>query len=261
MASILDRKVINDDKKSMFFLIAIAILCVWFLSAPAKRLAELGMLNNQVRFRYAQLTHQKFPEEYVFHRNNAVFLVQMNNPIRTKHAIMEMDKSISTVPDYVPSNIVQGLYKDRAYIKLFAGDKKGALDDLLLSGDLNINDNLKVASLLTEREVYGLAKKHCHNILKENDTAISGYICLSYVYEKSGRPQSALRIYNYAIDKKRPNNPKLYVERALLKQRINDFNGYNEDIAIAKNLSPSIDTKLSMMEDAIHPMSVNLVAQ
>ena len=261
MASVLDKKIIKNDKKCMYYLIAVVILCIWFLSSPTKRLAELGMTNNTIRFKYAQLTHQKFPEEYVFHRNNAVYLVKMNSPIRTKHAILEMDKSISTVPDYVPPQLVQGLYKDRAYIKLYAGDKKGALDDLLLSGNLNINDNLKAASLLTEKEVYGVARKHCQNILKENDNAISGYICMSYVYEKAGKPQSALKIYNYAIDKKKPNNPKLYVERALLKQRTNDFIGYNEDIAIAKNLSPNIDTKISMMEEVIHPTSINLIAQ
>ena len=261
MASVLDRKVIKDDKKFLYFIFALLIINIWFFSAPVKRLAQIGMINNFIRFQYAQLTHQKYPEEYVFHRNNAVYLVRMNNKTRTKHAIIEMDKSISTVPEYVPKGAVQNLYKDRAYIKLFAGDKKGALDDLLLSGDLSMNDNLKAAALLTEREVYGMARKHCQNILQENDTAIAGYVCMSHVYEHAGRPKSALKIYNYAINTKRPDNPKLYVERALLKQRINDYNGYDEDIAMAKKLSPNIDVEKSLMADAIDLKQLNLLVQ
>ena len=179
----------------------------------------------------------------------------------SKGILKEMDMAINTVPEYVSPEVVQGLYKDRAYIKLFAGDKKGALDDLLLSGNLDINDNMKAAALLIDRQAYSLARKHCMNIINENNAAIAGYVCLSRVYEQAGKLNSARKIYDYAIETKKPANPKLYAERALFRHRTNDFKGYDEDVAIAKKLSSSVNLEISMMEDAINPKEINLVLQ
>lgn len=261
MASILDKKVIKDDKNCLYFLIILIIINVWFFTAPAKRVTEMSLIANNIKYHFAQMTHDNTFEEYLYHRNNATYLVKLNNKQRTKHAIIEMDKAISTVPDYVSSGVIQSLYRDRAYVKLYAGDKKGALDDFLLAGDLNMVDNLKIAVLLTERSAFGLAAKHCQNILKEDRGAISGYICLSYVYEKAGKQSSALKIYNYAIATKKPANPKLYVERALFKKRINDIKGYNEDIAIAKNIAPNVDITTSITTEAINPKNLTFVVQ
>lgn len=262
MASVLDKEVIKDDKKFLYFLIALLIVNIWFFSSLTKHLAEIGIIYNNIRYRYAQLTHQKYPEEYEFHRNNAVYLVRLNNKIRTKHAVLEMDKSIATAPDYLPQYVVQNLYKDRAYIKLFAGDKKGALDDFILSSDiLSTEDNIKVAAILTEQGAFGVARKYCQDVLKADDSLIAGYVCMSHVYEQMGKPKSALKIYNYAIDEKYPNNAKLYVERALLKQRINDYDGYEKDIEKAKKISPNVDIKKSLMSDAINLTKLDLQVQ
>ena len=174
---------------------------------------------------------------------------------------MEMNKAISSVPDYLSEDVIKGLYRDRAYIKLYSGDKKGALDDFLLSGELSIADDLKVAALLLERDAYAMAVKYCNNILKENNAAVAGYVCLSHVYERAGRPASALKIYDYAIENKKPNNPKLYVERALFKQRINDFAGYDDDINVAKGLLPNVDIEHSLMEEAVNPKTLMVAVQ
>jgi len=261
MASVLDKKVIKDDKKFVYFIILIVLINVWFFSAPTKRMAYIEMFFNNIRYQQAKASHDSSYEEYMYHRNNAIYLIKLKNSRRTLHAIKEMDKAIATVPDYVTPSVVQNLYRDRGYIKLYAGDKKGALEDLLLSGDLNMNDNLKVAVILTDHQAYGMARKYCQNILQENNTAILGYVCLSYVYERAGKTNSARKIYDYAIENKKPSNPKLYVERALFKQRINDFKGFDEDIAIAKKLSPSINIKTSMIEEAVKPTDINLSVQ
>ena len=261
MASVLDKKVVKDDRKFLGFMIFLIIVNIWFFTAPSRRMTQIGLLCNSIKYKQAQLSNDNSLQEYMYHRNNAAYLVKLNNKRRTLHAIKEMDMAINTVPEYVSPEVVQGLYKDRAYIKLFAGDKKGALDDLLLSGNLDINDNMKAAALLIDRQAYSLARKHCMNIINENNAAIAGYVCLSRVYEQAGKLNSARKIYDYAIETKKPANPKLYAERALFRHRTNDFKGYDEDVAIAKKLSSSVNLEISMMEDAINPKEINLVLQ
>lgn len=261
MASLLDKKIVNDDRKFSVMLIILLMFVVWFFSNLERRDIQIKMICNSVRYYYAKITNDNSYSEYIYHRNKAVYLAKLNSPRRVKHAIIEMDKAVAVVPDYVSESVLKGLYRDRAYIKLYAGDKKGALHDFLLSGELNLTDDLKVAILLTECEAYGMAVKYCNEILKENNTAVTGYVCLSHVYEQAGKPASALKIYNYAIENKKPGNPKLYVERALLKKRINDLNGYDEDITLAKGLSPNINVECSLMEEAINPKWLLLSVQ
>ena len=81
---------------------------------------------------------------------------------------------------------------------------------------------------------------------------------LKYTKKKSfGRYDIAIKVWDLSIDR-RSNNPKAYVERARVKKKIGDITGYNEDIAKAREYSPTIDIDESITNDALHPKMLTL---
>ncbi len=203
----------------------------------------------------SRLTNNTDATEYLFHRNNAVYLAKMYP--NKKKALDEMNKAIQTFPSYFSDSELKSLYKDRAEIRLMAGDYKGALSDFMNSGDIQFNDNLKVAMLFKEQGNYREAMSFCNRILEADSTAFAGFACLSDLYSSIGRYDIAIKVWNLSIDR-RSNNPKAYVERARVKKKNGDIIGYNQDIAKAKEFSPIIDIDESITNNALHPKMLML---
>ena len=257
MASILDKKVIKDDRKFLIGIISVFIIVAWLCSPFGNKYTHMSYMANNIMYQLSKMTNSVRVPEYIHMRNNAVFMANLH-PKQSNLSLNEMNKAISSVPDYVPSSELAKLYKDRAYIKLYYGDKRGALEDYLLSGDsLDINDRFKVANLLLEKKQYKMATEHCKYILENNYQAFIGYACLANVYESAGRTDVALRLYGLAVSKK-PGSARAYIERAQLKLRMGDMKGYTEDLNKAKQMSPNIDKEPSLTEEALSPKKCTL---
>ena len=211
----------------------------------------MSYLANNIMYQVSKITNSVRVPEYIHMRNNAVFMANLH-PKQSRLSLNEINRAIAAVPDYVPNTEVAKLYKDRAYIKLYYGDKRGALEDYLLSNDLDLNDNFRVAILLSEKGQYKMATDRCKSILANNSQAFIGYACLSHVYEAAGRADVALRLYNMAVERK-PGSARAYKERAQLKMRMGDMSGYTDDLNKAKQMSPNIDKEPSLVDDAVSP--------
>ena len=249
MASLLDKKVVKDDRKFLIGMISALIFMIWMFFPSGNRIIQIGYWINNIAYFVSSHVDNGAVVEYKHYKDNAVYLAKIN-PRHPQKALDEIDKAIAKIPDYASQEEISSLYATRANIKLYYGDKKGAMNDYLLAKKLNINDDLRLAILLADNKQYKLASEYCKDILFENSEAFSGYACLAYVYESAGRKDTAVTVYNIAIDKK-PNNALAYIERANLKKRLNDAKGYEEDVAKAKNLLPKIDTNKSIFHDAV----------
>ena len=256
MASILDKKVVKDDKKFLIGLISTFLFVMWLFSPFGNRFAQLAFWADSFSYMCSKLMNTGRVPDYVHYRNRAIYLAKIY-PRNSKRSLEEMDKSIEAGTKYLDENKMSILYSDRAQIKLYYGDKKGALQDFLTAEHLSITDDLKTAVLLTEKGQYPMAVEYCKDILSESPGAFAGYACLSHVYEAAGRPDVAIKLYDLAADKK-PNSAIVYMERARLKQRLNNIDGYNQDKETAKKLSPNAETEMSIIDEAIAPGKLSI---
>ena len=246
----------KDDIKLLSWIIAGFIFVAWLCTPPGNKFLQMCFWGNHVKYFTAKLMRPTEVNDYIFYRNNAIYLAKMykKNPER---AVAEMNKAISSVPAYISDEELNSLYKERAQIKLFAGDFSGALDDFLHSGKISFMDNLTVAMLLKERGRYKLAGSYCNEILNADSTAYAGYACLSELYVSLGRHDVAQRIWDLAIDRKK-NNPRAYMDRAKVKKLSGDIKGYEADVAKAKEYLPTIKEEDSIIYDALHPKILTL---
>ena len=175
-------------------------------------------------------------------------------------ALKEMDKAITTIPNYVSEKELQLLYKDRANIELYAGMYEKALSDFVRSEMIDFNDYLKVALLYKEVGNYREALSYCNAILNVDSTAYAGYACLADIYVSAGRPDVAIRVWDLAIDRK-PNNARQYVDRGKLKQSMGYPQEADKDFAIAKESLHTIDMNSSIIEETLHPKVLMLSIQ
>ena len=93
---------------------------------------------------------------------------------------------------------------------------------------------------------------YCNNILNKDNSAYAGFACIADVYKSANRPDVALRVWDLALDMNK-NMPRAYVDRALLKKSMGDLTGYDSDIKLAKQYSPTVDLNASIIEDTLHP--------
>lgn len=245
----------KDDAKLLAWLMCGFLFVAWLCTPPGNKFLQICFWGNNTKLFAAKIMNNSDSTEYLFHRNNAVYLAKMYD--NKKRALIEMDNAIKTLPSYVSESELKSLYKDRAYIKLMAGDYKGSLNDFLHSDDIQFNDNLKVAMLFKEQGNYREAMSYCNRILSIDATAYAGYACLSDLYSSIGRYDIAVRLWDLLIDRK-PNMPRAYAERAQVKKKMGDNMGYNSDVAKAKEFLPSINIEESITYDALHPKILNL---
>ena len=256
MASLMDKKVVKDDKKFLIGLISTFLFVLWLCSPFGNRFAQIAFWADNCSYLYAKFMNTGRVPDYVHYRNRAIYLAKIY-PKDSKRSLNEMNKAVELGSKYLDDNAMSKLYSDRAQIKLYYGDKKGALQDFLTADHLSITDDLKAAVLLTDNGQYVMASEYCKDILAERSGAFAGYACLSYVYEAAGRPDTAIKLYDLAIDRK-PNSAIAYMERARLKQRLNNIDGYNQDKETAKKLSPNIEKEMSIIEEAVAPGKLSI---
>lgn len=240
----------KDDVILLTWVVVILLLVVWFIIPPRNKFTQICFWGNNAKFFFAKMIGTSASTEYIFHRNNAIYLARMN-PKKTI-ALKEMDKAVQTLPSYASDKELRSLYKDRAEIKLFLGDYKGALNDFVNSDMITFNDSLKVAMLFKLAGNYKEALSYCNNILNKDNSAYAGFACIADIYTSVGRPDVALKVWDLAIDRNK-NNPRAYADRALIKKAMGDMEGYNNDIKIAKEYSPALNIEDSIIEDALHP--------
>ncbi len=245
----------KEDAKLLAWVICGFLFVAWMFTPPGNKFLQVCFWGNNTQLFISKLTHNSDATEYLFHRNNAVYLAKMYP--NKKKALDEMNKAIQTFPSYSSESELKSLYKDRADIRLMAGDYKGALNDFMNSGDIQFNDNLKVAMLFKEQGNYREAMSYCNRILEVDSTAYAGFACLSDLYTNLGRYDIALKVLDLSIDR-RTNNPKAYAERAKVKKLMGDLEGYNKDVAKAKEYSPTINIDESLTYDALHPKILTL---
>ena len=175
----------------------------------------------------------------------------------TLKTVKKLGINKDNVEDFVSEKELQSMYRDRAYIKLYTGDHKGALDDFLHSGKIEFNDYLKMAMLFKVNGNLKYAISYCNAILDVDFKAYAGYACLADIYTTARRPEIGIRVWDLSIDRSK-NNPRAYVERAKLKQMVGDTNGYEQDIKTAKELLPTVDLNYSITDEALHPKVLRL---
>lgn len=245
----------KEDAKLLAWVICGFLFVAWLCTPPGNKFLQVCFWGNNTQLFISKLTHNSDATEYLFHRNNAVYLAKMYP--NKKKALDEMNKAIQTFPSYSSESELKSLYKDRADIRLMAGDYKGALSDFMNSGVIQFNDNLKVAMLFKEQGNYREAMSYCNRILEVDSAAYAGFACLSDLYTNLGRYDIALKVLDLSIDR-RTNNAKAYAERAKVKKLMGDLEGYNKDVAKAKEYSPTINIDESLTYDALHPKILTL---
>lgn len=238
------------DKKVILIASLVFIVIMYFIIPPYNKLAQIGYCINNVKF-YLNLNK---PEAFVFHRNNAIYLARMNN---SSGALNEINKAISIVPSSTSEEFIYDLYRDRANIRLFYGDHKGALTDYLKIPNHSINDYLKIAMLLKENGKRRLAVSYCNKIIDIDIKAYAGYACIADVYGSAGKFEASVMIYDLLIDRV-PNKAKYYADRAMYKRKAGDNKGADSDLKYAQELSPILDVTSSITYDALHPKKLEL---
>ena len=235
MSSLLDKnKDIPEDGRNKYGFIIIAIFMIWLFFPNNNSFIKLSYLFDNIVYQCARITHANVKPGFIHHRNNAISLAKAY-PKKASRSLKEMDKAIKTTP--TGSAYVKKLHRERALIKLYYGDKAGALEDYKLADELKAEDTLRVGILLADASKFSEAAGYCEKIINYNDEVVSGYICLSYVYEKAGYMDAAIHIYDLLAGLK-PDNYMVYKERALLKQRMGDTDGAEEDFKKAKEIFP-----------------------
>ena len=245
----------KDDFKLLTLVIAIFICILWLCTPPGNKFLQMCFFGNHVKYFIVKITDNDATTKYIFHRNNAIYLAKLykNKP----YAVEEMNKAIEAAPSFVADSEMKLLYKERAQIKLYVGDYNGALDDYLHSENISFTENLTVAMLLKERGNYRLAGTYCNAILNTDAMAYAGYACLSELYTSIGKYETALHLWDLAIDRNK-NNPRAYLDRAKIKKKIGDIKGYEDDVVLAKKYLPTIDEDESITYDALHPKILSL---
>lgn len=242
-----DRK---DDTKILIKIILGFLFVAWLCTPPGNKFLQICFLGNNIKYNVMRIVKPSHTNEYLHHRNNAIYLAKMY-PNKDK-AIKEMNLAINALPKYAPDSELKSLYKDRGEIKLYQGDKKGALSDFMLSGQIYFSDYLKVAMLFKTIGKYREAMLYCNSILNQDASAYAGFACIADIYKSVNRPDLALRAWDLAIDRNN-HNPRAYIDRAKVKKSMGDLVGYDEDIKVAKTYSPTIDIDSSIIDETLAP--------
>ena len=250
MASIFAKKHSRkDDIKILVAIIGVFLFIMWLCTPPGNKFAQMCFFGNNTKYFIAKLINPDETTEYIFHRKNAEYLVDMKYD---QAALREMDKAIQTFPVYVSEDKLSNLYRDRAKLRIYCKMYKSALDDYLKVTNLTFYDQFYIAMLFKEIQNYKEALPYCNSIVNVNPESYLGYACLADVYSAAGMPQTSVKVFDYLIYKV-PNRARYYVERARYKKSVGDLVGFDEDMAKAKELSPGVEEDYSIVKDLMFP--------
>lgn len=255
MITNLNKKNRKDDIKLLSIIIAGFLFVVWLCTPPGNKVAQLAFYGNKTQFFIAKLTKpQSELNEWIFHRNNAVYLARME---RKKLSLQEMDNAIKTFPSYGKDSDLERLYSEKAQLEMFFGEYDSALNDYLKGSVSNIHDKFKIALLYKEKGLYKDALSYCTQIVNIDSSAYMGYACLADVYAGVGRYSTSVRIYDLLIDRVQ-NRARYFADRAVYKKKAGDIEGYNADMKKAKELSPNVSEESDLIEDTLKPKVLTL---
>ena len=250
MGSIFSKKnTRKEDIKILSAIIGVFLFVAWLCSPPGNKFAQMCFFGNNTKYFIAKLTNPDETTEYIFHRKNAGYLVDMKYETA---ALKEMDKAIQTFPVYLSDDKLSALYRDRAKLRIFCKMYKSALDDYLKVTNPNFYDEFYIAMLFKEIKNYNEAMKHCNGIVNVNPESYIGYACVADIYSDAGMPGSSVKVFDYLIYKV-PNRARYYVERARYKKAVGDIVGADEDMAKAKELSPGVEEAYSIVDELMFP--------
>ena len=240
----------EEDKKKILIITLATVFAIYLLIPPYNKIAQIGYVLNNIQL----LMNNKVVDEYLFHRNNAAYLLKMNNRYS---ASKEMDKAIATVPSTISDSVLNRFYIERARIKLLNQDYKSALNDFLRVPTHSINDYLAIAMLLKKNGNRKLAVTYCNKIIDIDIKAYAGYACIADIYGSLKKYDASIMIYDLLIDRS-PNKAKYYADRAMYKNKAGDIKGADQDLKKAKELSPLFNDNSSITYDALHPKKINM---
>ena len=244
----------NDEKKILIKIIAIVLVVFYFAMPPHNKIAQWGFVFNNIARFFESSPANMEKTEYLFHRNNAIYLVRMDNKIA---ALREMDKAVATFPVSLPDEQLYSLYSERAKVRLYYGDYKGALTDYLRNPNPNMNDMLKIAMLFKKEGKRKTAVSYCNKIIEMDIRAYAGYACMADVYADAGKYESSVTIMDLLIDRC-PNKAKYHWDRAMYKEKVGDIKGAEEDRKKADELSAGYVNTNSITEEALKPKVLDL---
>lgn len=247
----------KDDILLVVKIVIVFLIIAWFCTPPGNKFWQLCFYGNNVKFFITKLIDKDSATEYIFYRNQAVYLAKMY-PKNKDTALAMMERAIGAISSAAPEREIKLLHKDLAEMKLYFGDRKGALRDYILARDvMSYEDVLKVAMLFKEEGNYREAVRYCNLLFELNQRSYTGYACRAELYNSLGRADIALKQWDSAL-KTNSKNAYVYIERAKVKKNLGDFLGAEADIKMAKELLPSIDTDFSVADDAIAPKELKL---
>ena len=249
-----DNNTRKSDAKILTWIIIGFIFVIWLCTPPGNKFIQLCFWGNNTQFLIAKLTNNDETTAYKFYRNNAIYLARMN---QQKQALKEMDKSIESYPTYMPEKTLQSLYKDRAQLRMFYKNYKGALDDYLKVENLDLTDKFKLAMLYKVNGKNKYALSYCNSILSIDANAYSGYLCLADIYANVQRYDASVKIFDLLIDRN-PKKGKYYADRAQYKKLMGDVLGYETDISKASRLAPNTNLTSSLVDETLNPKVLNL---
>ncbi len=244
----------KDDIKLLCLLIFAFIFIIWLCTPPGNKFAQIALYGNNTQLLFAKLTKPSEElNEWLFHRNNAIYFVRMDNK---NSALKEINKAINTYPTYLPEAKLLELYLIRAQIRLCNKDYNAALNDYMRLKSLSLFDKLRVALLFKESGNNKYAISYCNDILNSDPAAYIGYACIADIYASAGRYDTAVKIYDLLIDRSK-NRAKYYAERAEYKKMCGDTEGYIEDLKTAKSISSDLGTNFSIIQEALSPKNLD----
>lgn len=244
----------SGKQRDFIISLVVIVFIAYLLCPPYNKAAQIGYMINNINFFKTKTIENDSSSDYLYHRNNAVYLSKMNDK---SAALREINLAIASIPNDMSENEAERIYLDRAKIRIFYKDYKGALDDMLMVKNPNINDYLKIAMLLKEQGKNKLSVSYCNKIIDMDIRAYAGYACIADVYAGVGKYDASVMIYDLLIDRV-PNKAKYYADRALYKKSAGDIEGYQRDMESAKKIYPLVDTETSITYDSIHPKKLEL---
>lgn len=239
----------KSDAKFLAWVLVGFVLAVWLCTPPGNKFMQICFWGNHTQHFIAKIMNKGEDTEYIFHRNNAVYLARMEMP---KQALIEMNKAIQSFPAYISDTELEKLYKDSATLKMFYGDYKGALNDYLKVKNLDFTDKFKLAMLLKTAGKNKLALDYCNSMFANDPNGYAGYICIAEVYAEVGRPDASVNVLNLLIQKS-PNRAQYYADRAHYKRLLGEMAGADQDLAKAKELNPHLRLNSSIVKDTLEP--------
>ena len=254
-ATLNGKKVVMTEGKNRYGFALVTIFMIWLFWPHNNSFIRLSYWSYNLFYNATKVLHIPFSTETMYHRNNAIYLARINKN-NSEKSLNEIQRAVDLAAAKESTGELEYLYKERAILKLYYGDKDGALEDYEKAvGVINEPmDNMRLAILLTDNHKYKDAVMQCKRILWRGTVPPPfGYVCLAYVYEKSGSPDAALSVYDWAIDRGR-QEAYLYIERANLKKRMGDDEAYIQDINNAKKIDPDIKIK----DDSFTEKALNL---